>query len=119
MINNYPYTNFHDLNLDWILSKIQENDSVISTMKTEVDTFPTNYEKSYNITSNRKLSENGNFTGDICNRDSFLTISQIDKNSSDFAYLLSQFADGQTGTVIDGGFFEDSGINKSYNGGNF
>ena len=31
MINKFPYTNFHELNLDWIISKIKEYDSVISS----------------------------------------------------------------------------------------
>lgn len=28
MINKYPYTNFHELNLDWIVGKIKEVESV-------------------------------------------------------------------------------------------
>lgn len=31
MIHKYPYTNFHELNLDWIVGKIKEYDSVISS----------------------------------------------------------------------------------------
>ena len=34
MFNNYPYTDFHELNLDWILQKIQE-------MNTKVENIPT------------------------------------------------------------------------------
>lgn len=28
MINKYPYTNFHELNLDWIVGKIKELETV-------------------------------------------------------------------------------------------
>lgn len=28
MIHKYPYTNFHELNLDWIVAKIKELESV-------------------------------------------------------------------------------------------
>lgn len=31
MINRYPYTDMHELNLDWILSKISELDGKVNT----------------------------------------------------------------------------------------
>lgn len=44
--NKYPYTDFHELNLDWILSKIKElmeannvNDAEIKALAARVDTF--------------------------------------------------------------------------------
>lgn len=30
MFNTYPYTDFHELNADWILSKVKELDSKIN-----------------------------------------------------------------------------------------
>lgn len=84
------------------------------------------YELSDNITVNRKLSPNGNFTGSLMGRLVSVVLAQIDDNGvkiadnrDKIAYLLSQFSDGQTGWVIDGGFFEDTGIKQNYDGGMF
>lgn len=35
MFNKYPYTDFHELNLDWILTKIKEFDSSLSELVTD------------------------------------------------------------------------------------
>lgn len=35
MINKYPYTDFHELNLDWMLSKIKEFDARLTELNTE------------------------------------------------------------------------------------
>ena len=35
MINNYPYTDFHELNLDWILSKVKEFDGQLAQLNNE------------------------------------------------------------------------------------
>lgn len=42
-----------------------------------------------------------------------------ENNRDQIMYLVSQFSDGQTGLVIDGGFFEETGIKKNYDGGVF
>ena len=34
---NFPYTNFHDLNLDWIIKEIKENRKTIDDFKTELE----------------------------------------------------------------------------------
>lgn len=44
---------------------------------------------------------------------------KTDSNSDQLLYLTNQFADGRTGFVIDGGFFEETGINANYDGGIF
>lgn len=33
--NNFPYTNFHEVNLDWILAKIRELEALVSDVPTE------------------------------------------------------------------------------------
>lgn len=77
-------------------------------------------EDSVNITNNRKLSPQGDFTGTLAGRKNALQVTyEIDDNREQVRYLNSQFSDGQTGLVIDGGFFEESGIKKNYNGGVF
>ena len=78
-------------------------------------------EDSVNITGNRKLSETGDFTGTLANhsKSALQVVQQIDNNRDQIIYLIGQFADGQTGQVIDGGFFEETGIKRNYDGGVF
>lgn len=35
LFNNFPYTNFHELNLDWILARIKELEDLVSDVPTE------------------------------------------------------------------------------------
>lgn len=119
VFEQFPYTNFHNLNLDWVLQKMRECGASVEEMKKVIEQFPTIYEKSETITRERKLSPKGDFSGTILGRAANLVLAGIDNNSDKIAYLVSQFSDGQTGLVIDGGFFEDSGIKKNYNGGMF
>ena len=37
MFNNYPYTDFHELNLDWVLAKLREFDGKLNTLDVEFD----------------------------------------------------------------------------------
>ena len=77
-------------------------------------------EDSVNITNGRKLSEDGDFTGSLCNKKTACQIpDEIDNNRDQIQYLVNQFSDGQTGLVIDGGFFVETGIEKNYDGGVF
>ena len=50
MLNQYPYTNFHDLNLDWILKKIKEIfdkvDNIDGLLKLFVPTYQGDYDPS-------------------------------------------------------------------------
>lgn len=73
------------------------------------------FETKKSLTENRLLSPTGNFTGTIFGLPGYV----MGVNKDKIFYLTQQFQDGQTGLVIDGGFFTDSGINKSYNGGYF
>jgi len=76
-------------------------------------------EDSSYLTNKRKLSEKGNFTGLIAGRNTKMVIAGIDNNEDKIQYISNQFADGQTGLIVDGGWFEESGIKKNYDGGRF
>ena len=119
VFEQFPYTNYHDLNLDWVLKTMREAVARVEAIAVLLEEISTTYEKSANITGNRKLSATGNFTGTIHGRDALLTLAQIDSNAAALRYLSNQFSDGQTGLVIDGAFFEETGINRNYNGGLF
>lgn len=118
VFEQFPYTNFHDLNLDWALQKLKEWDTEIQAFAATLEGLK-DYEKSANITNNRKLSQNGDFTGTIQGQASSLVWSKIAGNAQQLQYLADQFSDGQTGLVIDGAYFESDGIHKNYNGGMF
>lgn len=118
LFEQFPYTNFHEINLDWVLQKLKEWDGQIQQFAVTLEAMK-DYEKSADITSKRKLTPNGNFTGTIQGRASNLILAGIDGNAQQLKYLADQFADGQTGLVIDGGYFENEGIDRNYNGGRF
>ena len=44
---------------------------------------------------------------------------KVDSNTDQIFYLTDQFSKGQTGFVVNGGFFGDDEINENYDGGNW
>lgn len=76
-------------------------------------------ENSSDITNKRKLDEKGNFTGKLFGRQVQSVLASVDNSRDKINYLTNQFSDGQTGFVIDGGFFTEDGIRDNYNGGVF
>ena len=76
-------------------------------------------EDSKDITNKRKLDEKGNFTGKLFGRQVQRVLASVDNSRDKINYLTNQFSDGQTGFVIDGGFFTEDGIRDNYNGGVF
>lgn len=88
---------------------------IINNWKGQLDA----HELSSNISSKRKLSSSGNFTGTVAGKQASLLLSEVTSNMANLRYLANQFADGQTGLIVDGGFFEDTNINKNYDGGMF
>jgi hypothetical protein len=113
-----PYTNFHDLNLDWVLTTVKNLQTAFGNIEPIANVIK-DYEKSVNISNNRKLSQKGDFTGSIFGLAANLLLSMVDLNTDQIRYLANQFSDGQTGLVIDGAYFENDGIHKNYNGGIF
>jgi hypothetical protein len=134
--NKFPWTNFHGFNLDWVIEKVQECVSAVENFAQEIADIPTIYETKQNITNARKLSPDGNFTGkingvnsseyltktgdfkgSIHGVDSFELLTEVDSNGDQIVYLTSQFVDGQTGLMVDGGFFGEDEIDMNYDGG--
>lgn len=93
--------------------------NVVVDFANEFDEKLKSKEDSKNITDNRKLSPNGDFTGSIHKIPSLELIAQIRSNKDVLQQLTWQFADGYTGQVIDGGFFESGNIRRNYDGGIF
>lgn len=99
---------------------VLESNEILTEQVENVENQLEAKEDSVNISDSRKLSVLGDFTGTLVNSKTALqVVEEIDDNRSQVKYLSSQFADGQTGLVIDGGFFEETGIRKNYNGGTF
>lgn len=105
------------------LNKVIEYLNQIGHLKQEewniIESMLTKKEDSINISNNRKLSPTGNFTGTIHGRNSLKLAADVDDNGDKISYLTNKFSDGQTGFVIDGGFFDEDGIRDNYNGGVF
>lgn len=101
--------------LCYVIDKIKELIEFSNGWQAQLD----QKEDSLNITNARKLDTSGNFTGTWFG-ETFLSIfSQVGLNNDLIKYLTGQFSDGQTGFVIDGGFFEETGIDRNFNGGVF
>lgn len=115
---NFDY-NHQELTTIQLIAKLLDTVNKIIEVTNGFDVKLLGKEDSINITNNRKLSPSGNFTGSIMGRLSSLVISEIDSNRDTLKYLINQFSDGQTGYVIDGGFFSSTGISRNYNGGLF
>lgn len=45
MINKYPYTDFHELNLDWILKEIKEFDAKLAELVTQFDEIKIDFDQ--------------------------------------------------------------------------
>lgn len=123
VFEQFPYTNFHDLNLDWIIEKIKEiedfKESIPGNIIDILDSINDKEDVEY-LTNFRKLSLLGDFTGTLAGSLSALQVVEyILNNKEQIQFLYSQFADGQTGYVIDGGFFLETGIQNNYSGGYF
>lgn len=117
--NKFPWSNMHGFNLDWVIEKVQECISAVQSFGQAIADIPKIYETKDNITNARKLSPSGNFTGTWQGNTFTKVFGKVDTNNDLIHYLTNQFSDGRTGLVIDGGFFEQTGIDKNYDGGRF
>ena len=109
-----------------LLKVLEKQDEIIDEVNLQEQEIIDNYnilndakENKIDITNNRKLSPTGNFTGTIQGVNSLTLVTQVDNNEDQIEYLTSQFNDGQTGLVVNGGFFDDAIIVNNYDGGVF
>jgi hypothetical protein len=105
--------------LCYVINLLKEVVEVTNGFSGDIEHLEKTKEDSDNITLARQLSPTGNFTGSLDGRKVKNVLMQTDSNRDTINYLTTQFSDGQTGFVIDGGFFEDEGIDKNYDGGIF
>ena len=117
--NKFPWVNTHGFNLDWVIQKVTEASNKVDDLTEEIENISDTYETKENITTSRKLSKTGDFTGTWFGNTFTKIFGKVDSNNDKIDYLTNQFYNGQTGYVIDGGFFEETLINKNYNGGVF
>ena len=117
--NKFPWVNTHGFNLNWVIETVKECKATVDGIVEEVANIFNNYVTKDDLTNTRKLSENGDFTGTWDGEKQIDVVSGIDSNKDQIQYLTSQFSDGQTGLIVDGGFFTDTGIKKNYDGGKF
>lgn len=119
IFNKFPWSNMHGFNLNWVIETVKACALKVDELAQEILGISDTYETKENITNVRKLSTNADFTGTWNGEQHLKVRGDIDNNRDNIQYLTNQFTDGQTGLVIDGGFFEDTGIKKNYNGGVF
>ena len=55
IINKYPYTDFHELNLDYILSQINANNDKVESLASDLDTVANTYVKKVEIVNGSVL----------------------------------------------------------------
>ena len=99
--------------LCYIKAKLDENNTTVQEV---VDQLALK-EDSDNITLVRLLSEAGDFTGTLAGETVSLVLANIQSNTNQIDFLTNQFEDGATGLVVDGGAFDDTDIDKLYDGG--
>lgn len=102
-----------------LFDKSNETVDFVNEFEDDIESLEQRKENKSQITLQRKLSPLGDFTGSIRGKQSLQVLSEIDDNRDKNQYVISQLRDGQNGLVVDGGFFEDEGIRKNYDGGTF
>lgn len=116
--NKFPWTNMHGFNLDWVIETVKSYVGKVDELEQELQEFDGKYETKENITSNRKLSETGDFTGTLDGEPVSQVLSDIEGNDEQIKYLIDQFQTGTTGLIIDGGIWDDGGaITRTFDGG--
>lgn len=117
--NKFPWTNFHGFNLDWVIEKVQECISRVTTVEDTVSGFPDIYETQENITTNRKLSESGDFTGTLNGETIASVNNRIDENESTIDYVEDRINSGSLidGIVDNGSWDDPDPETEEYDGG--
>jgi hypothetical protein len=109
--NKFPYTNFHDLNLDWILSKVKENaQRIIDIVKGDIVVGKATADgEGNNIVDTYETKTNANVTYDSLQ-------TQINENKSDIQTNATNIANNSNNIkkIVDG----DTVVGKASADGN-
>ena len=116
LFEHLPYTNFHDLNLDWILEKVKyayeqviKNGQDLEEFKKYVEDFYVSLDDLYIELKKLGLDEGGNFTGELDGK----PVSCVLESIADALTLCKRLIDlinhrESIGDVYDGGAFTDT-----------
>lgn len=119
--NKFPWTNLHGFNLDWVIEKVKECISTVESMAQAIAEFPAKYETKENITTARKLSPTGNFTGTWFGEEKSSIDAKILEGLTNYQMLINYLiANPQLAWIIwDGGFFNTPVTGEPLDGGEF
>lgn len=83
--NDFPYTDFHEINLDWILNKVKEFQERIDSFEDDVLKKANDYTDSEILKLSQKISkEFVDFTKEITDK-----IANIDSNYAQFVNYVN------------------------------
>lgn len=83
--NNYPYTDFHELNLDWVINKIKEFDEKLQNFEDTVLKKANDYTDSQILLLSDKITkEFVNFTNEVTRK-----IANLDSNYEQFTNYVN------------------------------
>lgn len=84
-VNNFPYTDFHELNLDWIIKKIKEFENTIDSFEENVLKKANDYTDSELLKLSQKISlEFIEFTKEVTDK-----IANIDEKYNQFVIYVN------------------------------
>lgn len=106
--NKFPWSNMHGFNMDWLIETVQECKSLVDGIVEEVNNIFGKYVTKDELTTQRKLSESGDFTGTWFGNTWTYVLSLINDSlsfSKSVADAINNrdYYDG----VFDGGLFTD------------
>lgn len=104
--NKFPWSNMHGFNLDWIIETVKANNTKVENLEKKVDDFEEQtaelYETKENISEVRKLSNDGDFTGTLCNKAKTAceVVQDINGNIEQIAIIEDQINQGIIGQTL-------------------
>ena len=98
IINKYPYTDFHELNLDYILSQINANNDKVESLASDLDTVANTYVKKVEIVNGSVLKvykgngsvntyalpSGNNFVFDVYNKEDSTSLFELEVDETSY-----------------------------------